>query len=653
MKAKILSLLIFVFLFSNGIYGKHASTPLDNNEGTILIISSYSPDSKRVSSFMKVFEECIVKDGSKYDVYFEALSVEGMNTSIEWLQKVGYIFSSIKGYDDLKAVILLGQEAWSSFCALNLDPLPYPVFVCYASVSGIDLSTYSSDYNYKPKYLPLLKMADSKFMIGGQFFDYYPDENFKLIKEFYPDTKNIYLITDNSYGGVILKARFAEYFRDIEGINLFYIDGRIIDFDQAKSIVQNMSDNSVVLIGTWRIGKDGSFFLSSSIAKLIGYNLNIPYFTVTGNGLGENVIGGYVSSFSFDPAKIYKQISQYYSSGIEPNVEIFKGHYVLDEAMIGKAGIRNYQLPDSYEKVGVLESKIQTYKNVVAISSVALCLFILLLVFLFLIYYKNKRLSLSLKVRNEELSEAKEKAEQSEKMKSSFLANMSHEIRTPLNSIVGFSNLLCDGDVSPEEAKEYKDIILNNSSSLLKLINDILDISRLESGQMKFNMTQCDVINVCRNAMATLEPMRKENVQHIFKSPVDKYIIMSDELRLRQIILNFLNNASKFTEKGYIELSIDINENDNLISFIVTDTGPGIAPEKREVIFKRFEKINEFQQGFGLGLAISSQIAKSVNGRIYLDTEYENGARIVFERHIVLKDNELPNGGGGRNCIKT
>lgn len=225
---------------------------------------------------------------------------------------------------------------------------------------------------------------------------------------------------------------------------------------------------------------------------------------------------------------------------------------------------------------------------------------------------------------------AKEEAEESNRIKSAFLANMSHEIRTPLNAIVGFSNVLVGDDATSEEKAQYCDIIQKNSDLLLHLINDILDISRMESGRIKFVEEECDVVELCQTALSTAEYARRTQAIYQFQTPVSSLILKTDAQRLKQVLINLLSNAGKFTPSGFIRLAIKVNKEDNCLEFSVTDTGCGIPAGKSERIFERFEKLNEYSQGTGLGLSICKLIVENLGGKIWVDKNYKEGARFVF-----------------------
>ena len=236
-----------------------------------------------------------------------------------------------------------------------------------------------------------------------------------------------------------------------------------------------------------------------------------------------------------------------------------------------------------------------------------------------------------------ELWKAKEKAEESDRLKSAFLANMSHEIRTPLNAIVGFSGVLTSGDCDVESRQEYVAIIQKNSDLLLRLINDILDISRLETGRLKLFYEGVEIVSLCQSVLSTTSYGKRETVEYVFSAPGKEFMLETDVQRLQQILINLLSNANKFTEQGSITLGIEINEEQDCVYFSVTDTGRGIPENKQKKVFERFEKLDEYVQGTGLGLAICKLTIMMMGGDIWVDGDYKGGARFVVRHPLHLE----------------
>lgn len=231
----------------------------------------------------------------------------------------------------------------------------------------------------------------------------------------------------------------------------------------------------------------------------------------------------------------------------------------------------------------------------------------------------------------EALLKAKEKAEESNKLKSAFLANMSHEIRTPLNAIVGFSGILASTDAEDEEEKqEYVHIIEDNNNLLLQLINDILDLSKIEAGTLEFIYSNVDVDDLFLNLEDSAKLRNKnENVQIIYNRRMPECCISTDKNRLTQVVSNMINNSMKFTEKGSIEFGY-YKQNDDFLYFYVTDTGQGISEEQIGNIFGRFVKLNAFAQGTGLGLSICQTIVENLGGKIGVTSKVGEGTTFWF-----------------------
>lgn len=266
---------------------------------------------------------------------------------------------------------------------------------------------------------------------------------------------------------------------------------------------------------------------------------------------------------------------------------------------------------------------------------IVLCV-LLLLVFSFLSWKKIFRLRLS----KQKLEVMKGKAENAIKRKNLFLSNMSHEVRTPLNAIVGFSGLLAseDMELDTESEKEYCEIIKVNSQQLLNLVNDILDFSDFEGENIKFNIRENDAVKICKDVVETIRASYQLQVELSFMTELTELFLETDDARLRQVLINLLVNATKFTKEGSIVLKLEISpENKEIALFSVTDTGCGIPLEKQKLIFERFEKLNDFVQGSGLGLSICQLIVKHIQGKLWVDSHYTQGARFCFTHPLKYK----------------
>lgn len=226
-----------------------------------------------------------------------------------------------------------------------------------------------------------------------------------------------------------------------------------------------------------------------------------------------------------------------------------------------------------------------------------------------------------------ELREAKEKAEESNRLKSAFLANMSHEIRTPLNAIVGFSSVLATTS-NEEDKQEFAGIIEKNNTLLLQLINDILDLSKIEAGTLEFKEAEVNLEEMF-SGIAQSTRLQNNKIEIIFEKPEADYHTQTDPNRLMQVVTNFMTNAQKFTSEGSIRFGYQLQE-DNFLYFYVTDTGCGISQENQKRIFGRFIKLNSFAQGTGLGLSICETIVTKLGGKIGVESEPDKGSTFWF-----------------------
>lgn len=262
---------------------------------------------------------------------------------------------------------------------------------------------------------------------------------------------------------------------------------------------------------------------------------------------------------------------------------------------------------------------------------------------------QQEHLEQLVKERTSDLEVAKEKAEESDKLKSAFLANMSHEIRTPMNAIIGFSNLINDPDLADSNRDELTQLIKKNSHNLLNLIDDIIDISKIESDQLEIKERKCNVSQILNDLLLEFEDTihTKDHVSiKVSEEQLQKPLnLLTDPYRLLQILKNLLSNALKFTEQGIIEFGYEVENND--IHFFVKDTGIGLSPEQQDQIFARFTKIEnnkmKIYRGAGLGLTITKNLIKLLDGKIWVESELNQGSTFHFTiPYRPVQDEEKP-----------
>ena len=262
----------------------------------------------------------------------------------------------------------------------------------------------------------------------------------------------------------------------------------------------------------------------------------------------------------------------------------------------------------------------------------------------FIIFYREHLLNGRLRISQKQLSDkndellcsqkelkyAKEQAEDGSRMKSEFIQNMSHEIRTPLNSIVGFSQILSSYFSDSDDTKEYAHIIEQNSTNLLQLVNDVLDLSYLDGEREIPAQSIAEITGVCQTCIDQVRSKLKPDVQLIFTPERENFTMQTNPDRISQILMNLLQNAAKFTQEGSVTLTYHIREEEKVILFSVTDTGIGIPADKQEAVFERFTKLDSFVPGTGLGLSISRLIAEKMGGSLLIDSTYTTGCRFIL-----------------------
>lgn len=228
------------------------------------------------------------------------------------------------------------------------------------------------------------------------------------------------------------------------------------------------------------------------------------------------------------------------------------------------------------------------------------------------------------------------KVQEADKMKNAFIANMSHEIRTPLNAIVGFAHLVTE-TTNASEQREYFSIINKNCDLLLKLINDILDLSKIESGRLNYNVSEVELRDICQEAYVVQSLKMTSDVALLYNSVAMPSVhLWIDPHRVEQVLLNLLSNAIKFTSKGFISLFYEVE--DMFVRVSVMDTGIGIPEDKQESVFERFVKLDDFYQGAGLGLPICKMIVEQLGGEIGVRSELGKGSTFWFTLPLVVTD---------------
>ena len=636
----IYSFLLFLLISHIGFSSAFAVT----GEHPVLIISSYNPDARQTSGNIYDFMEEFERLGGKAPIALENMNCKSFSEAPLWKNKMEELLAKYRGKRSPVLLVLIGQEAWTAYLS-QADSIRgnVPVLAALASRNAIILPDDSVDLKtWMPNAVDFFNDFPNSSVKAGFVYEYDVEANINLIKKLYPKTRNIAFVSDNSYGGVSLQAHVVEEMKKHPELNLILLDGRTNTIYTISDKLHELPPNTALLLGTWRVDMYDGYFMRNATYTMMEAAGDVPTFSITSVGIGYWAVGGVIPSYRAlgkDMAHQAVRLLQGPDSD-RVEVEVIPNKVQMDSKIVKDKRLDLSFIHQPIEMVNETPSFYEQYKyHIWTVGTVLVVLLSGLFVSLYF-YYHTKKLKDELQESESALREAKDRAEESSRLKSAFLANMSHEIRTPLNAIVGFSDVLASGGTSVDEQQGYVDIIKTNSDLLLRLINDILDVSRLEADRVTFTIEKCDVVPLCQQVLASVSQARKSENEFIFECDRESVDLRTDTQRLQQVIINLLSNADKFTRNGKITLKLEVDDEKRVATFSVSDTGTGIPLEKQKLVFERFEKLNEYVQGTGLGLSICKLTVEKWGGEIWVDPGYTDGARFVFTHPFEI---EQPN----------
>ena len=636
----IYSFLLFLLISHIGLSSAFAVT----GEHPVLIISSYNPDARQTSGNIYDFMEEFERLGGKAPIALENMNCKSFSEAPLWKNKMEELLAKYQGKRSPVLLVLIGQEAWTAYLS-QADSIRgnVPVLAALASRNAIILPDDSVNLKtWMPDAVDFFHDFPNSSVKAGFVYEYDVEANINLIKKLYPKTRNIAFVSDNSYGGVSLQAHVVEEMKKHPELNLILLDGRTNTIYTISDKLHELPPNTALLLGTWRVDMYDGYFMRNATYTMMEAAGDVPTFSITSVGIGYWAVGGVIPSYRAlgkDMAHQAVRLLQGPDSD-RVEVEVIPNKIQMDSKIVKDKRLDLSSIHQPIEMVNETPSFYEQYKyHIWTVGTVLVVLLSGLFVSLYF-YYHTKKLKDELQESESALREAKDRAEESSRLKSAFLANMSHEIRTPLNAIVGFSDVLASGGTSVDEQQGYVDIIKTNSDLLLRLINDILDVSRLEADRVTFTIEKCDVVPLCQQVLASVSQARKSENEFIFECDRESVDLRTDTQRLQQVIINLLSNADKFTRNGKITLKLEVDDEKRVATFSVSDTGTGIPLEKQKQVFERFEKLNEYVQGTGLGLSICKLTVEKWGGEIWVDSGYTDGARFVFTHPFEI---EQPN----------
>jgi signal transduction histidine kinase len=460
----------------------------------------------------------------------------------------------------------------------------------------------------------------------------------KIALKLSPKASTLLIINDSTTTGLANQQAFNKIKNNLPA-TIEYTFSTVFEMDSVASVLNKYSKQTAILLLSFNKDKTGNYFDYQDAGRLISTATELPVYVLWDFYMGTGVVGGLVVSGTSQgqaAAALALQILKGKPADSLPVILKSPNQYIFDFKELEVNGIYESDLPKSSILINKPISFLSKYKfEIIGLGTLFTILTVTIIVLIF-INRKKTKAEFNLKQKEVELIEAKNKAEQSDKLKSAFLANMSHEIRTPMNAILGFSSLLNEEDLGSDQREMYIELIQSSGNNLLNLINDILDLSRIEAGQIEISKKPFDV-NILLNELyitysIALESYHKSGIHFAYSGLEESLIINSDYFRLNQVFSNLLNNAIKFTNEGNIEFGCYFVE--NRLIFYVSDTGMGIDEEFQIKIFERFQKVDTFKnqvfRGIGLGLSISKSIVDLLGGVIWFEPNSPCGTKFLF-----------------------
>ena len=651
---KIIILLSLALLWVNNTFAQSDS---NSNGGDIVFICSYNADTYYSNEFADMFWKEYVQKGGSRKMSMETINSYSLDSHKEWMQSMNEI---LERHPDPSLVVLYGPEAWVCYLSLT-DEKWKKVPLCLiasqrygARVEFEDVPSIHRSEENRSMTFDCLELLDGWNVKMCYYYDYGINEDVEIITHLNPDINTIAVISDNSYSGYgMLRHAVTEIKKNYPKLDVIEIDGSRETTEKAGVMVRNLPATAAVLYCIWRYDSKGTVSLNQSSTMMQELH-DIPIMTLTGRGFGEWALGGSNPQYDWKDGRIspallaYELIDQ--GLDIEPYFYRCPNYYQFDMAIADRLGLDASKFPEG----AILINNVMSFHELVNIYftefMIIVSIMVVLLVALLLttIYsFRLRRMKMELQnnesilleekhqleINERNLRFAKEKAEASDRMKTHFIHNISHEIRNPLNAIRGFSEVILDPSSNIDEAtkRDMSLKIIQNIDRVSDVVDDILEFSDIESSQYAIKIDEVKCNELCQFIAPIVEKHKRDSVTYSFVTDMpDAFAIKTDSKLVKDVLIQLLKNACKFTEKGSILLRCSKEDNPNKLTFSVIDTGIGVPADKAEYIFERFKKLSEFSQGNGLGLSICRAIATNLKGEVYLDTTYKGGAKFIF-----------------------
>ncbi|PLX16303.1 MAG: hypothetical protein C0597_08050, partial [Marinilabiliales bacterium] len=612
-------ILLFIFILANSVI------LFSSEKRNVLILNSYHKGLKWTDDIVSGINKGLSENFLDLEIYTEFLDSKRF---FHYEDYYSSLFSTYKTkYSNIDFdVIIVSDDFALNFMLDCRDTIfgEIPVVFC-----GIN-----NPHNYPESYTGVLESIE--FI-----------KNFELIKQIHPDYSKIYFIVDETKTGDIIYDRAYKALLTAND-EFRYEFLRDYSFDELYKKVTEIDDAAILFLTAFTKDRLDVYCSYNKIVSDLKRYANVPIYGAWDFYLDKGICGGrLITGYNqgYEAALIANRILN--GTNISDiSIEVSSSELVFDHNELKHHNIKRRDLPELARIINNPMAFITQNKQQTIFFSIILILLlvVILILWTYMILRKRKikeerRYHKTIELNNEKLHFAKEKAEESDRLKSAFLANISHELRTPMNGIIGFSKLILDSDdLSQETIIKYLNIINKSGYLLLDLLNDIIDLSKIEAKQLKLNNSEFRLNELIEELLSFFISERnnqgKQNIKILAEKEYDykDLSIFSDSNRIRQILYNLLSNALKFTNEGSIKFGYYI-EVPNIV-FFVKDTGVGLNELEKELIFERFRQVDDKSTrrygGAGIGLSICKGIVENLNGKIWVDSQKGEGSTFYF-----------------------
>ncbi|MCW3785722.1 ABC transporter substrate binding protein [Plebeiibacterium sediminum] len=599
----------------------------------VLILNAYHQNYHWADDIMSgVFSE--LKDKHTYELYVEYMDTKRCSDSLYYTQLRDIYFHKYKNVNI--DVILACDDNALNFMLLYRDQLFLNVPVSFCGV--VDYHSNRTE-NHK--------------LYSGVYESFDIPANLKLIQKLHPSVNHIAFISDVTESGKALTARMKRAEAAHNGtLSIDYLINE--KPEQLRTYLHNLKENTAIIWAIYMRLPNGQFISSEESIDFISSNTSCPLYCIW-DVVGQGVVGGKITTPFYQGAEAAKIAVRILNGEPTDSIKV-SGSPILYKFDYNK--LKEFNIPlSSIPKDSVVLNKPtsfwQTYKKQVSTLIIIIVSLLVVVMALSYLYRKSKKVESEIKRKNkklrkirnkllktnEQLRLSKIKAEESNKLKTAFLANLSHEIRTPMNGIVGFTTILQEGDLETDEQKLYLDLIDNSSQRMVHLIDDLVNISRIESGTVELHCSEIKLTDFFKEMYLFFEKeAHDKNLTLELKLDPTIIVLYTDKIKLEQICYNLIKNALKYTDKGYVNFGY--NRREQYVEFFVEDSGIGISEKDQLKIFERFQQVdieNSTRGGIGLGLSIVKEFVEMMGGSIQLNSEINKGSKFCFSFLITEK----------------